>query len=312
MFEVKVSFALRRFAAALFILGLTLTATAADKPARPIPAVEHVVLISVDGLRPDLALRANMPTLRGMLREGAYTFWAKTTEVSITLPSHTSMVTGVTPDKHGVTWNTDPPGETVYPKYPTVMEMATKAGYVTAMVAGKSKFMTLNKPGTISQVFLPSAANSAVDDDLVAAHAEEIIKTYKPDLLFIHFPGADSAGHSQGWGSDAQIAAIQKIDAGLARVFNALDHAGLRASTVVILSADHGGAGHMHGANDTRSRHIPWIAIGPGVKQGYDLTQLADLEVHTEDSAATICYLLGLSQPSYFDGKPVLAAFAPK
>ena len=37
------------------------------KPSKPIPAVEHVVLVSIDGLRPDLALRANMPTLRRML-----------------------------------------------------------------------------------------------------------------------------------------------------------------------------------------------------------------------------------------------------
>jgi predicted AlkP superfamily pyrophosphatase or phosphodiesterase len=292
---------------------VSMSAHGADqKPTRPLPSVEHVVLISIDGLRPDLALRANMPTLRSMLRDGAYTFWAKTTAVSITLPSHTSMVTGVRPDKHGITWNSDLPfSEPYYPKRPTVMEMASAAGYVTAMVAGKSKFATLNKPGTITHVFVPGEANTSVDNGVVVTHAEEMIAAYKPDLLFIHFPDVDATGHDKGWGSVEQIATIEKIDGALARVFAALDRAHIRSSTLVILSADHGGAGLTHGADDTRSRHIPWIAVGPGVRRGYDLTQLADLEIRTEDSAATICYLLGLPQQAYFDGKPVLAAFGP-
>ena len=41
------------------------------KPARPIPAIEHVVIISVDCLRPDKALQANMTTLLAMMKEGA-------------------------------------------------------------------------------------------------------------------------------------------------------------------------------------------------------------------------------------------------
>jgi predicted AlkP superfamily pyrophosphatase or phosphodiesterase len=299
----------RQFAIAV-IVAITVSASAADKPTRPIPAIEHVLLISIDGLRPDLALRANMPTLRGMLRDGAYTFWAKTTAVSITLPSHTSMTTGVTPGKHGITWNSDLPfSKPVYPGRPTVMEMARQAGYITAMVAGKSKFATLNKPGTITHAVIPAAANSASDDSTVAAEAEKLIAAHKPDLLFVHFPDIDGAGHENGWGSAQQIATIEQTDGQLARIFAALARAGIRSSTLVILSADHGGAGFTHGAEDARSRHIPWIAVGPGVKRGYDLTQLADLEIHTEDSAATICYLLGLPRPAYFDGKPVLSAF---
>jgi len=269
------------------------------------------VLISIDGLRPDLALRANMPTLRGMLRDGAYTFWAQTTAVSVTLPAHTSMVTGVSPDKHGVSWNSDPPsGKQVYSKRPTVMEMATAAGYVTAMVVGKSKFATLDKPGAITHVFVPSKADSVVSNDVVATHAEEIIAAYKPDLLFVHFPDADTAGHTYGWGSLEQIAAIEKTDRAIAGIFAALDRAALRANTILFLSADHGGGGFTHGAGDARSRYIPWIVVGPGVKHDYDLAQLADVDVRTEATAATICYLLGLPQQSYFDAKPVLAAFS--
>jgi predicted AlkP superfamily pyrophosphatase or phosphodiesterase len=284
----------------------------AGLPARPIPAIEHVVIISIDGLRPDRALTANMPALRTMLRDGAYTFWAKTTAVSITLPSHTSMVTGVIPVKHGIHWNEDLPfAKPYYPKVPTVMEMATKAGYVTAMIAGKSKFETLNKPGTITHVWLPVGENAKVDNVTVANEAVKTIAAYKPALTFIHFPDVDTVGHAKGWGSHEQLATIEQTDTQLARVFQALDQAGIRASTFVLVTADHGGAGITHGADDPRSRHIPWIVTGPGVKKNFDLTQIAALEVRTEDTCATACWLLGLPQLKNFDGHPVRDAFEP-
>ena len=66
-----------------------------------------VLIITIDGLRPDAALRANMPNLRKLMAEGSFTFWARTTNQAITLPSHTSMVTGVTVEKHGITWNSE-------------------------------------------------------------------------------------------------------------------------------------------------------------------------------------------------------------
>jgi len=251
-----------------------------------------------------------MPNLRSLLSTGAYSFWAKTTALAVTLPSHTSMVTGVAPAKHGIVWNSDLPfRETVYPTYPTVMELATRAGWVTAMAAGKSKFATLNKPGTITHVFVPSSPNSSVDDDVVADHAVDMIGKYRPALLFVHFPGVDHWGHDKGWGSPQQIAAIERADLQLGRILAAIGQAGLSATTAIIVSADHGGAGRTHGPDDARSRHIPWILTGPGVRSGFDLTQLEDLEIHTEDTAATVCYLLGLPLSKAFDGKPVLAAF---
>ncbi|MBS0630471.1 MAG: alkaline phosphatase family protein [Verrucomicrobia bacterium] len=280
-------------------------------PQRPIPAVEHVLIISVDGMRPDCALRADMPVLRGLMREGAYTFWAKTTAVSVTLPSHTSMLTGVTPAKHGIVWNKELPfREPVYPAMPTILELATQAGYDTAMIAGKTKLALLNKPGTISHVFLP-APKQEVTDALVADDAIRIIAAYQPALTFVHFPGPDATGHAKGWGSPEQIATLEGIDRQLARLRAALDQAGILGSTVIIVSADHGGAGLTHGADDVRSRHIPWIISGPGLRKNYDLTRDAALEVRTEDTCATACYLLGLPLKEYFDGKPVYAAFAP-
>jgi predicted AlkP superfamily pyrophosphatase or phosphodiesterase len=278
------------------------------RPQRPIPAVEHIVIVSIDGLRPDLALLADMPNLRRLVKQGAYTFWAKTTAVSITLPSHTSMLTGVTPQKHGIEWNRDLPfSEPVYSNVPTIFEMAKRVGYTTALVAGKSKFNALCKPGTLDWVFVASEAKG--DNAEVLVNAVKIIEEKKPDVLFVHFPDVDGVGHAKGWGSAEQLACIEKTDRQLGELLAAMERAGVRGSTFMIVTTDHGGAGLSHGADDARSRHIPWIAVGPGVRRNFDLTSSASLEVHTEDTCATACYLLGLPQAPYFDGKPVTAAF---
>ena len=286
------------------------TAGPAPLPQRPLPAIEHVVIIIVDGLRPDVLLLADTPALHAMIHDGAYTFWARTTDVAITLPSCTSMLTGVRPEKHGVNWNSALPADKqIYPAEPTVLEMATRAGYVTALAAGKLKFVTLCKPGTVTHVFV--APVPAIHDEQVAAEAVKIIEAYRPALMCIHFPDTDTTGHAKGWGSPEQLAQVAKTDAQIALVLAALDRTGMRSSTLVLISADHGGAGKSHGAGDMRSRHIPWIVTGPGVKKGYDLTQNAALQVNTEDTCATVCWLLGLPQQPYFDGKPVTEAFEP-
>ena len=281
---------------------------AAPRPVRPLPAIERVVIISIDGLRPDRLLLADTPVMHAMVKEGAYTFWAETTAVSVTLPSHVSMLTGMTPNKHGIEWNGDLPfSRPVYPLYPTIFETAKLGGYTTALVCGKNKFGPLTKPGTLDYVFLPE--KNLDTDALVADEAVKAIRQVKPDLLFVHFPTVDRIGHQYGWGSPEQLAAIALADQAVGRVMAALEETGMKKSAFIIVTSDHGGQGKTHGAEDARSRHIPWIATGPGVRQGFDLTQIAELEVRTEDTAATALYLLGAPMPLYLEGKPVLSAF---
>lgn len=280
----------------------------ASRPSpRPVPKVDHVVIISIDGLRPDLLLRNDTPNLRRMYRAGAYTFWAKTTPNSITLPSHTSMLTGVNPRKHGIEWNRDLPlSRPIYPTVPTIFFWAKRYGYTTGMAAGKSKFDFLTADGTLDYESVPAKTGKDTD---VARAAGKIIIAHDPDVMFVHLPGVDTAGHKDGWGSPQQCEAIEEADRAVGRVLDAVDEAGTAGRTAVIVSADHGGAGKSHGPDDARSRHIPWICYAPGVRKGLDLTTDADLEVRTEDTFATACWLLGIPLEKRVDGKPVAAAF---
>jgi len=304
------------------------------KPQRPIPAVEHVLVIGIDGLRPDRLLLADAPVLHGLMKTGTYTMWARTTPLAVTLPSFTSMMTGVNPRKHGIDWDREMPFiAPLYSKVPTIFELASNVGYVTAMVSGKSKFSALAKPGTITHLFLPKvdpavtiaswskpakspeelafSAQEHVADPVVVDEAVKFIESFKPNFLFIHLPQVDTVGHAKGWGSPEQLEQIGKTDVLVGQVLAALDHAGVRESTVVIISADHGGQGLTHGPDDPRSRYIPWIVSGPTVRKGFDLTQIAALDVRTEDTCATACWLLGLALPANFDGTPLRQAFEP-
>lgn len=268
------------------------------------PTDRRVLIVSIDGMRPDVMLRSDTPVMHQLMHEGSYSMWARTTDVAITLPSHTSMVTGVTPARHTIHWNKDVPADQFhYPAFPTIMELGRKAGYTTAMVAGKSKFIALNKPGTIDWVFIPDEQKSK--DQIVGDEAVKLILEHKPQVLFVHFPENDSVGHKYGWGSHEQETSIANADKQLGRVIDALKQVGVYDQTLIIINADHGGQGKSHGAGDMRSRYIPWIAVGPGVKKDYDLTQIPELNVKIEDTFATACWFMQIPYDPSVDGQPV-------
>lgn len=274
---------------------------AADRPAA---LAKRAVVISVDGLRPDLLIRAETPNIRALMNAGSFTMFARTTDVAVTLPSHTSMLTGVVPERHGINFNNDGPEETIYPTVPTLFELAKRVGYTTGIASGKSKFASLARPGTVDVVRIPARA-TGYKDEQVAANAAEIIRNEAVDFLLIHFPGNDSAGHRHGWGTDEQLAALENVDRAIGVVLEALRDAEQFDETLIILTADHGGQGKTHGKDDERSRLIPWIAVGPNIRKNVDLTRFSELKVRTEDTFATICWYLDIPIEGKVVGKPV-------
>jgi hypothetical protein len=279
-------------------------------PALPeVPLAQRVVIISIDGLRPDLLVRGEAPQVRQLLAASAFTFWARTVEhpYVYTLPAHVTMLTGVNPDRHGVTWNHYIEW---YPNVPTLFEHAKARGLTTAMTTGKMKFVALNKPGTLDWVYLPP--DEPVSDRTVALEAVRILRDHRPHVLFVHLPGVDSVGHEHGWGSPEQLAAVAAADAAAALVVAALDELNLADSTLLILTADHGGAALAHWGDDPRSRTIPWIARGPGIRRGFDLTRHPGLEVQTADTFATAAAALGLPLPPDCEGRFVAEMLDPR
>lgn len=278
---------------------------------RPVEAIRRAMVVSIDGLRPDLLLLADCPNARRLMARGCYSMWAQTTPQSITLPSHVSMLAGASPNRHGILWNSDLPLE--YPLYanvPTLFEAAKRHGYTTAVVAGKDKFDAFDRPGVLDWRWVPNTGT--VKTSAVVGPATDLIRRHRPEVMLVHLPSVDSVGHDKGWGTPEQLRAIEEADRALGRLMTTLEEVGVAGETLVVVSADHGGAGKGHGPDDPRSRHIPWIAAGPGLRRGYDLTAQPRLVVRTEDTFATACWALGIPPTATnLDGTPVKAIVAP-
>ena len=263
---------------------------------------------------------SQMPVLNQLAREGACTWNAQTIYPPITLPAHTSMLTGVPMEQHGITWNDWLPTNGVV-DVPTVFAAAKQAGLSTALFAGKEKFRHLLMTNTVDGfyydksnafIFLKSDnGDKAIKKEgciaslVVASNAASYIIAHKPNLCFIHFADPDTVGHQFGWDSPEQKRAFAEADSALSIVIAAIKQAGITKNTVVIISADHGGHDKGHGMNIPEDMTIPWVAWGTGVKTNYVITN----PVNTCDTAATALWLLDVQPLKKMSGKPVAEAF---
>jgi arylsulfatase A-like enzyme len=274
---------------------------------RPAEAVSrNVVLVSIDGLRPDAIAAFAPPTLSRLVDEGSYTLRATTILPSKTLPSHTSMLTGQPPDRHGVLWNdayADRPGTLTIP---TIFGAARDRGYRTAAFFSKSKFTHLQVPGTLHYSQAPGGWFGRWSSDDTLDDVETHLAAHAPNLLFVHLTDPDAAGHSHGWMTAQYGRGVLRADAALARLMKAADAAYGAGAYTLIVTADHGGHGKGHGTDHPHDVTIPWIAWGRGVSPG----EIATPAVRTMDTAPTVLFLLGVDAPPTWSGVAVRNAFA--
>jgi len=238
-----------------------------------------------------------MPVLQALMHSGAYSLKAQTIHPSVTLPSHTSMLTGLCPAAHGVDWNDYEP-EQGFARGTDLFDLAHAAGMRTVMVTGKEKLRQITEPSSLDVFQFVSGSDAAV-----GRRAAELI----PEgfgLLFVHFPGADLAGHDYGWMSAEQFAALRGVDEALGTVLAALEAARMRSQTLILVTADHGGHDTTHGYDQPSDMTIPWAAAGPGIQPG----ELGS-PINTTDTAATAAWALALPIPAEWAGRPVLEAF---
>ncbi|MBV6396058.1 MAG: hypothetical protein HFACDABA_01646 [Anaerolineales bacterium] len=268
----------------------TLTAT-------PAPFAKRVIILSIDGLRPDAIELAPMPNLLNLMQSGAYSLTAQTIFPSSTLPSHSSMLTGLCPATHGVNWNDYIP-ENGIAQGTDLFDIAHAAGMKTAMYVGKKKLQQVTDASSVDTFVYVNDRESVLIDRLLADFPLDF------GVLFIHFPTPDGMGHEYGWLSPQQFSVLFRADEALARLLAFLDANGLRSETLIIISADHGGHKTTHGTSQIEDMTIPWIASGPNVRPGRLATP-----IHTIDTAATAAFALGLPLPPEWDGVPVVEAF---
>ncbi len=275
----------------------TPTITLVPTEAPPSAAIKHVIIISYDGMRADAVEAAPMTNLLAMMQAGAYSLTARTINYAVTLPAHASMLSGLCQSKHGVDWNTT----AYYRGYSEgvdVFDLAHTAGLKTVMIVNKEKFRQLAEPETTDVFKLVYGIESTIMKNAI----EQIPLGF--DLMFVHFGSPDARGHKYGWMSNSYLKALRDGDAALGQLLTALDEYGIRDSTLIIVTADHGGHDKGHVGTVIEDLLIPWVAYGPGI-QPMQLTN----PVSVMDTAPTVAYALELPIQAEWDGLPVYEAF---
>jgi arylsulfatase A-like enzyme len=262
-----------RFVFWLVILTTALTAIAADD--------RHVVIITMDGF-PEYVFRdphAPIPTLRRLAAEGVAADGMRPVNPAITWPNHTTLVTGVKPEKHSVLFNglliregSGKPNrvemaadQSELIKVPTLWDLAHARGMRTAAVNWPC---TKNSPTLddcmpdvpaqyerttpelrkelIEAGILPvtkpgfGMLSPPQQDQLWTAAACYIIRRHQPNLLVVHLLLTDTIHHQYGPQSNAAFSAMAVADYELHDILNALSDAGIRDKTTVIVTSDHG------------------------------------------------------------------------
>jgi predicted AlkP superfamily pyrophosphatase or phosphodiesterase len=254
-------------------------ATGAFHVARAQHEPPHVVVISIDGLSPATYTKPDgpaVPTLRRLATEGAYASGMVGVFPSVTYPSHTAMMTGLPPAGHGIYNNRilDPEerSNAAWYWYARDLKAPTLAGAVRARGLRAAGVIWPVTVGADLDFLVPEFARSGhpetltllralskpatLLDDVEAERGEPlpwpmtdrerteiavwIIRVHRPHLLFLHIFDTDSAQHAHGPGSPQAAAAVEAADANVARVLEAVDAAGLRARTNVVVVSDHG------------------------------------------------------------------------
>lgn len=261
---------------ALLLLG-TLALGAADRN-------RHVIVVSLDGF-PAYALRdpsIPLPVLRRLMSEGASAEAMIPVNPTVTWPNHTAMVTGVNVAQHGVIYNGLPvrPGEgkalriepwvakTELVQARTVYDAAHEAGLTTAEV----DWVAIYHPPTIDWSFpeMPSAdgkvekemlasgevtadelagwrkTSNLLHDDVWMRAAAHIIEQHKPNLLLLHLLLTDQIQHAYGARSQGAYTALILADRQLQRILDAVDRAGIRDTTSILVVSDHGFKAYHH------------------------------------------------------------------
>ncbi len=210
-----------------------------------------VILISLDGFRPEYLERGLTPTLERLARTGVEATGMRPSYPSLTFPNHYSIVTGLRPDRHGIVANRMRDAE--LGEFSMENRPAVGDG---RWWGGEPLWVSLDRIGVrTAAMFWPGTEANVLGlrphwwypfDSKVSmqTRVERVLawmampESERPRLITLYFEHVDTAGHYYGPDSPETEQTLQQVDRALAKLVRGLRNQGSIANLVVV--SDHG------------------------------------------------------------------------
>jgi predicted AlkP superfamily pyrophosphatase or phosphodiesterase len=258
-----------------------------------------VLLIGIDGVRPDVLADVDTPSIDRLIAEGAFTDAARTGFPTVSGPGWSSFLTGVWPEKHGVKDNEfqgknyhDFPDlftriETVRPE----LETWVAADWLP-LVAEDHNGPVISDAVDTKHVLDGYSLGWAEADERTVLLAEAALSEQDPDAMFVYLGNPDETSHHFNSIGKEYRDAIILADRHVGRLVAALNARPTVAAEdwLILVSTDHGRTDEGgHGGDSPEERTIFYLASGPSVVPGRPSGA-----VHIVDVAVTALVHLGI------------------
>jgi predicted AlkP superfamily pyrophosphatase or phosphodiesterase len=258
------------------------------------------ILVSIDGVRPDALQAANCPRLNSLRERGSWTFKASSVMPSVTLPCHMSTFHSVPPTRHGVTTNDWQP---MARPLPGLVEQVNAANLKAGFFYNWDVLRNLCTPLQLHYAYFRNNTYTDLEngDNVIATEAVRYLASDNPDFIFVYLSTADTAGHMFGWMSDGYLLQVERVDKAFGLLLD-----GLTADSTILVHSDHGGHERTHGTDMPEDMTIPWLIMGPGIKQGHEV----ETAVSLLDTAPTLAHIMGIPSHRDWEGRPISEIFS--
>jgi predicted AlkP superfamily pyrophosphatase or phosphodiesterase len=251
-----------------------------------------LILVSIDGLKPEAILEAQshglkVPNLRALMADGIYATGVRGVLPTLTYPSHMTLITGASPDRHGIYSNRtfdplrrndngwywyaeDARAETLWDAAAAAHLSSASVYWPTSVGANiRYNLPQIWRSGTDDDLKLQRALGtpglerelsatlgrypggmeeSVAEDEIRARFAQRLIETRHPDFITVYLAGLDSEEHLSGPFSAASNATLERLDVLVGDLRRAAEREASGRATLCVVS-DHGFAAVAHDVN---------------------------------------------------------------
>ena len=255
---------------------------------------KHVIIIGVDGAG-RFFRDTDTPNIDRIFEDGAITYDMLTSNPTISAQCWGSMLHGVTPAYHCLTnaivASTRYPVDSPFPSFFRVIREQDP----DAVLAAFSHWDPINF-GIIEEG-IDVHKVGGISDEALKNEICKYLRKQTPTAMFVQFDEADGAGHSSGYGTEAQLQTISRIDGYIGEIYDVCAQKEILEETLFIVTADHGGNGTGHGGWTEGEKYVMFAATGKTVVHG----TIGEMEIR--DTAAIVLHALGHEVPETWTAK---------